>query len=367
MARLGELALLFLRLGTVAFGGPAAHIGMFEEEVIRRRQWLTHEEFLDLLGVASLVPGPTSTQMAAYVGRKRAGILGLMVAGACFVLPASIMVAFIAAAYVRYGELPRVAGILYGVKPVVIAVVVQALWGLRKAAYKSRFLTGVGVAALVASFLGANVLIVLLGTGAFVAAAGGLARRWHSLHPPAALLAATPVALKPLFLFFLKVGGTVIGSGYVLLAFLRADLVQHYGWLTEGKLLDAIAVGQVTPGPVFTTATFIGYLLAGVPGAVVATVGIFLPGFIYVGLSAPLLPRLRSSQLAAGFLDGVNVGALALMATITWHLGGAAITDAATAVMAAVSAALLLGWRVSSTWLILAGAAAGLVLKWAGG
>ena len=361
LARLKELALLFLRLGTVAFGGPAAHIAMFEDEVVRRREWLTHEQFLDLLGVASLIPGPTSTETAVYIGRLRAGLAGIIVAGLCFILPATIMVTAIAWAYMRFGELPRVAGLLYGVKPVVIAVVLQALWGLHKAAFKSRFLLGVGVAALAASVVGVNVLLVLLGTGAFVAVVQGLSRRRHALPSP--LLAATPFGLKPLFLFFLKVGGTVVGSGYVLLAYLRADLVQHYGWLTEGRLLDAIAVGQITPGPVFTTATFIGYTLAGVPGAAVATLGIFLPSFFYVGLSAPLIPRLRKWAPAGDFLDGVNVAALALMAVITWQLGRAAIVDVPTAILAVAAAALLLRFRVNSTWVILGGAAVGLCVK----
>ena len=362
-ATLKDLALLFLRLGATAFGGPAAHVAMMEDEVVRRREWLSHEEFLDLFGVASLIPGPSSTEMAVYIGRWRAGIAGIIVAGVCFILPASLIVGVIAWAYVTFGALPQVSGVLYGVKPVVIAVILQALWGLRKAAFKSTFLLVVGVIALAASFAGVNVLVVLLGTGAFVAVARWLADRWQAAHKPVALPAVVPFGLAPLFWFFLKVGATLVGSGYVLLAYLRADLVQNYGWLTEGRLLDAIAVGQVTPGPVFTTATFIGYVLGGIPGAAVATLGIFLPSFFYVGLSAPLLPRLRKSAIASAFLDGINVGALALMIVITWQLGRAAVVDVPTAILAVASAALLLVVRVNSTWLILGGAAVGLGVK----
>lgn len=359
---LKELSLLFLRLGATAFGGPAAHIAMMEDEVVRRRGWLSHEEFLDLLGATSLIPGPSSTEMAVYIGRLRAGLAGIVIAGACFILPAVIIVTAIAWAYVRFGSLPQISGLLYGVKPVVIAVVLQALWNLRRAAFKSKFLAVVGVVAIVASFAGVNVLIVLLGTGIFVAAIKFAADRLNSLRPPA-LLGISPFGLLPLFLFFLKVGAVLFGSGYVLLAFLRADLVQHYGWLTEGQLLDAIAVGQVTPGPVFTTATFIGYVLGGIPGAVVATVGIFLPSFFYVGLTAPLLPRIRRSPIAGAFLDGINVGALALMIFITWQLGRAAVIDIPTVIIAAISAVLLLALRVNTTWLIGGGAAIGMLVK----
>ena len=360
-ASLKQLAVLFLRLGVTAFGGPAAHIAMMQDEVVRRRGWLSDTEFLDLLGATGLIPGPSSTEMAIYIGRHRAGWAGILVAGTCFIFPAALIVAIIAWAYVRFGSLPQVVGLLYGVKPVVIAVVLQALLSLRRVALKTRFVMAMGLIALAASFLGVNVVIVLLGTGIVVALGSWLPRHWRSLKPPAALFGAVPFGLAPLFLVFLKVGAVLFGSGYVLLAFLRADLVQRYGWLSESHLLDAIAVGQVTPGPVFTTATFIGYLLAGPAGAAVATAGIFLPSFFYVAASAPLLPRLRRSALAGAFLDGVNVAALALMAMITWQLGRAAIIDIPTAAIAVVSAVLLLAFRVNSTWLILGGGAVGLV------
>jgi chromate transporter len=363
LSSLKELAFLFIRLGATSFGGPAAHIAMMEREVVQRRAWLSHEEFLDLIGATSLIPGPSSTEMAAYIGRLRAGLTGILVAGSCFILPAVLIVGVIAWAYMQFNTLPQVGYILYGVKPVVIAVVLQALWNLLRSAFKTKFLIAMGVFAIIASFAGANVLVILLGTGFIVAATRWITERVKSRPAPPSLLGFAPFGLLLLFLVFLKVGALLFGSGYVLLAFLRADLVQHYGWLSEGRLIDAIAIGQVTPGPVFTTATFIGYVLAGVPGAVVATVGIFLPSFFYVGLSAPLLPRVRRSPVAGAFFDGVNVGAIALMLFITWQLGRAAIVDIPTAIIAAFSATLLLATRLNPTYLIAGGAIIGFVLK----
>lgn len=348
-----ELAGLFLKLGTIAFGGPAAHIAMMEDEVVRRRQWLTHEEYLDMLGATNLIPGPNSTEMAIHVGHKRAGWAGLLVAGTCFILPAFLIVTACALAYVKFGKLPQAEGLLYGVKPVIIAVVVQALWGLGRKAVKNWLLAILGGAAVALSFLGVNELIVLFGIG--ILPMLGRIRK--------TTLAVEPFSLWAMGLFFVKVGAVLFGSGYVLLAFLRADLVEHWHWLNEGQLLDAIAVGQVTPGPVFTTATFIGYLLAGKTGAVVATVGIFLPAFVFVAISGPFLPRLRRSPVAGSFLDGVNVASLALMVTVTWYLGRAALIDVPTIILALASAILLLRFRVNSAWLVLGGALIGVILK----
>jgi len=361
---LGELARIFLKLGTVSFGGPAAHIAMMEDEVVRRRAWLTHDEFLDLVGAVNLIPGPNSTEMAIHVGRERAGWRGLLVAGACFILPAVLIVGAIAWAYVKFGALPAATGLLYGVKPVVIAVVLQALWSLGRTALKSWWLGALGIAAVVATALGVNELLVL-----GVAAALGLG--WKTKGTTrlglvaAGSFAGGPAAfgLWPLFGVFLKVGAVLFGSGYVLLAFLRADLVHRLHWLTEHQLLDAVAVGQVTPGPVFTTATFVGYVLHGASGAAVATLGIFLPAFVYVALSSAILPRVRRSAAARAALDAVNVASLALMAVVTWQLAGAALVDAWTVGLAAVSAVLLLGFRVNSSWLVLGGAAAGLAVR----
>ncbi|HEX3771030.1 MAG TPA: chromate efflux transporter [Polyangiaceae bacterium] len=363
-----DLALAFLRLGVTAFGGPAAHIAMMEDEFVRRRGWLDRPQFLDLVGAAGLIPGPSSTEVAIYIGYRRAGWRGLLVAGACFVLPAATMVTAIAWAYVRFGRLPALGGALYGIKAVIIAIVAQALAAFARTALKSRWAIALGLAAAVASVLGAPPVAVLAGAG--LAAAAVRAAR-SPRDGAMAIAAGAPWAAWPalgatgtlakLFLVFLKIGAVVFGSGYVLLAFLRADLVERAHWLTEAQLIDAVAVGQFTPGPVFTTATFIGYLVAGAPGAVVATVAVFLPSFVLVALSGPLIPRLRRSALAGAFLDGLNVASLALMAVVGVQLARAALVDAPSAVLAIASAAALFRWRVNSAWLVLAGGVLGTI------
>jgi chromate transporter len=372
---LGELASVFLKLGTTAFGGPAAHIAMMEDEVVRRRRWMTREEFLDLLGAANLIPGPNSTELAIHVGHRQGGWAGLLITGASFILPAVLIVTGFAWAYVRYGSLPEVAGILYGVKPVIIVIVLQALWSLGKTAVKTKFLAVIGLAGVALTWLGVHELLVLAGAGLVVVLVKAFSqrddRRFLSVEF-AFLLQATATAtstfgLLPLFLFFLKVGAVLYGSGYVLLAFIRADLVERWHWLTESQLLDAIAVGQVTPGPVFTTATFIGYVLGGYQGAIVATLGIFLPAFCFVALSGPLVPRIRRSPAAGAFLDGVNVAALSLMVLVTFQLGRASLVDIKTLLIAAISGFILFRFRVNSAWLVLGGAIAGLIISRAGG
>jgi chromate transporter len=355
-----ELARAFLRLGTTAFGGPVAHIAMMEQEFVRRRAWLSREEFLDLVGAAVLIPGPSSTELAIYLGYRRAGWRGLLVAGLCFILPAALMVTTIAWAYVRYGQLPAVSGMLYGVKPVIIAIVAQALLVFGRTAVRSAWLGAIGVAAAFASALGVSPVLVLFAAGAVCAAARarpeGRMAAWIGPAPlGATAVLAAPAGLLKLFLVFLKVGALVFGSGYVLLAFLRGDLVEGTHWLTEPQLIDAVAVGQFTPGPVFTTATFIGYVVAGVPGALVATIGIFLPSFLLVAVSGPLIPRVRRSRIAGAFLDGVSVAAVALMGVAGVQLGRAAIVDVPTALIAAASAAALYRWRVNSAWFVLGG------------
>lgn len=376
---LRELALFFLRLGTTAFGGPAAHIAIMQDELVRRRQWLSREKFLDLLGASNLIPGPSSSELAIHIGYLRAGWKGLAVAGICFISPAALIVGVLAWAYVRYGSLPAVSDILYGVKPVVIAVIVQALWGLGNTALKTVWMAIVGIASLILAFLGLHPLLLLVIAGLAICLTRIRPSQLRSAHLslstlslsallPASLVAtmvtvatAAAFSLRLLFLLFLKVGALTFGSGYVLLAFLRADFVVHHAWLTDAKLLDAVAVGQLTPGPVFTTATFIGYLLGGIPGAVVATVGIFLPAFLLVALSGPLIPLIRSSKLAAEFLDGVNVASLALMAEVTWQLGRTSLIDGVTVVLAIISLATLLRFRWNSIWLLLIGAVVGMV------
>jgi len=363
---LRELAAFFLRLGTTAFGGPAAHIAIMEDELVRRRRWLSRETFLDLLGASSLIPGPSSSELAIHIGYLRAGWIGLVVAGCCFILPAGLIVGALAWLYVRFGTLAVVSAVLYAVKPVVIAIVLQALWGLGRTAIKNKFLAIVGMCGVVAAFLGVHPLLLLLIAGAVACLVEPGGRRivaWSWPLPTASIVTGTASAatfgLVSLFLVFLKIGAVVFGSGYVLLAFLRSDLVVHRGWLTDSQLIDAVAVGQLTPGPVFTTGTFIGYLLAGLPGSIVATVGIFLPAFLLVAASGPLVPKIRKSRVAASFLDGVNVGSLALMAFVAWQLGRTSIVDGFTIALATVSAIALFRLKVNSVWLILGGAVAG--------
>ncbi len=356
-----------------------------EDELVRRRAWLSREKFLDLLGASNLIPGPSSSELAIHIGYLRAGWAGLLVAGSCFILPAAAMVAALAWAYIHFGRLPATSALLYGVKPVVIAVILQALWGLGRTAAKTRLLAAVGLVSVALSIYGLHPLLLLVVAGAAVALTSGmvraskqggaalpapfaasrpLTRTYATLAKTTAGAAmAAPFGLWPLFLVFLKMGAVVFGSGYVLLAFLRADLVVHRGWLTDGQLVDAIAIGQVTPGPVFTTATFIGYVLGGLKGALVATVGIFLPAFVWVAVSGPLVPRIRKSPVAGAFLDGVNVASLALMAVVTWQLGRASLVDSETTLLAITSLFLLLRFRVNSAWLVLIGALVGLLSR----
>lgn len=365
--RPSELGLLFLRLGATAFGGPAAHIAMMRDEVVTRRQWLDEEQFLDLLGATNLIPGPNSTEMAIHIGWARARWVGLLVAGAAFIAPAMLITAAFGAAYVRWGKLPAFNWLSYGVKPVIIAVVVQAIVGLLPKAAKTARLRLLGAAATLLAVAGVDELLLLFGAGAAaVLLARPSARRAAELRPLLAPLvpafasgAVGGATLPALFWVFLKTGSVLFGSGYVLLAFLRTDLVERLRWLTEAQLIDAIAVGQVTPGPVFTTATFIGYVLLGPSGALVATLGIFLPAFVFVALSGPLVPRLRSSALAGAFLDGVNVASLGLMLAVTLELARAALIDVPTLLLAASAALLLFCFELNSTWLILGGAALG--------
>ena len=365
-----------------AFGGPAAHIAMMEDEVVQRRRWVPREKFLDLLGAANLIPGPSSTEMAIFIGYLCKGWAGLLLGGVCFIAPAMLIVMVLAWAYARFGNLPQVTWLLYGVKPVVIAIILQALWKLGRTAVKNEFLAALAIIGLILNLLGMNILVLLFGTGVISGMRQGLiqdrARNWKPLlimllsvccflalaYYAAGFYSTEKVTfgLLPLFLFFVKVGSIVFGSGYVLLAFLQADLVAHWHWLTTTQLLDAIAVGQVTPGPVFTTATFIGYLLAGLPGALIATAGIFLPSFIFVAASSPLIPRLRKSAVAGAFLDGVIIASLALMTSVTWSLGRDAIIDVPTALLALASVVLLVRFRLNSLWLVLGGALAGFLI-----
>jgi chromate transporter len=366
---LREIAKEFLRLGFVAYGGPAAHIAMMEERYVRRRGWLTPERFLDLLGAASLLPGPSSTEVAIYLGEIRGGIAGLIVAGACFILPAAALVMALAWAYMKYGAVPQVAGLLFGIKPVVVALIAQAIWNLGQTALKSVWLSVLAIVAIGLALWGASPLIVLIGAEVLWVLIRKGTRLAQDKAATAGLLGtgaagtSAAIGVLPVFLYFLKVGAVLVGSGYVLLAVLRADLVVKMHWLSDAQLLDAIAVSQATPGPFFTVATFVGYVLGGWKGAVLATVGTFLPAFVYVRVTAKFLPKLRKSAAASAFLDGVNAAAVALMAVVGWQFARAAIVNVPAILLMIVSAGLVFRYKVNSAWLVLGGAIVGIVLR----
>jgi chromate transporter len=382
LSRLSEIAQLFLKLGVIGFGGPVAHIAMIEDEVVKRREWLTKEHFLDLLGATNLIPGPNSTEMAIHVGYIYGGWLGLIVAGVCFIFPAVLITGVFAWIYVNYGTLPQIAPLLYGIKPAVLAVIINALWGLGKKAVKTRQLLIISVIVglvnyiwkvnevlvlLVGGFLGmlwlhfskngnqgnqTNLLIAGLTTGATLQAVAANTT-----------VSVSSVPLWELGWFFLKVGSVLFGGGYLLVAFLQGGLVDEYGWLTQQQLLDAIAIGQFTPGPVLSTATFIGYILAGIPGSIVATIGIFLPSFLFVAALNPIIPRLRASSWTKQFLDAVNVCAVALMVVTTIQLGIATLNlpkiDLLGLAITVTSAILIIRYRINAAWLVLGGAVVG--------
>ena len=368
--RLAEVAKLFLKLGVTGFGGPAAHIAMMHDETVKRRKWLNDQELLDLVGATNLIPGPNSTEMAIHIGFLRAGWLGMITGGVCFIVPAMLIVLLLSWIYVRFGSLPQASWLLYGIKPVVISIIAQALWGLGQKAIKGTIAAITAIIVLALYFAGVNEIALLFAGGLAVMLAANLQRlRGGSLGTflvplgGAGLLSqvSIPFSLPSLFFTFLKIGAVLYGSGYVLLAFLRADFVVRFGWLTDRQLLDAIAIGQVTPGPLFTTATFIGFILGGTAGALLATLGIFLPSFIFVAISNPLIPKIRNSTWVSGLLDGVNVASLGLMAAVSWQLGLASLTDPLTILIAIVSFVLLIRFKVNSTWLIAGGALIGLL------
>jgi chromate transporter len=373
MHRLKEVACVFLKLGTIAFGGPAAHIAMMNDELVEKRKWVDRETFLDLLGAANLIPGPNSTELAIHLGYKRAGWLGLITAGACFILPAMLTVWALAALYGRYQKLPELSFVLYGIKPVIIAVVGQALWGLAKSAVKNKTTAVLGSAAFVLALCGLNEILLLLLSGFLAMVVYNrtklLSKGTASAWVPAVFLfagegaarntASAGMSLAALFWTFLKIGSVLYGSGYVLLAFLQSDFVDRSGALTSQQLLDAVAVGQFTPGPVFTTATFIGYLIHGSSGALLATLGIFLPAFVFVAVINPWVPRLRKSSWFSAFLDGVNVASLALMGAVAWQLCRGTLIDGLTVALTAVALFLLIRFKVNSVWLVIGGGVVG--------
>ena len=373
-----EVVTLALKLGLTAFGGPAAHVAMLRDEIVTRRRWMSDSYFLDLLAASNLIPGPNSTEMVIHAGYHRAGWRGLLAGGLFFILPAALITLAFAWVYERYGTTPQLESFLYGVKPVVIAVIVQAIWGLGRSIASQLPLLGVSLIALALSLLGLNELVVLIGFGVAVMVARVVTERGVAgflffvevpqglLHRSPELAPALAAAVEPyspirLFLELLKTGATLYGTGYVLLSFLQQDFVENLGWLTEQQLLDAVAVGQFTPGPVFTTATFVGYLVGGWGGAALATAGIFLTAFVLGGLTHSLVPKLRSSRWASGFLDGVSAAAVGMMAAVTVVLGRAALVDMFTIVLAVIATLLLVRFKINSAWLIVVGGMLGVL------
>lgn len=381
--RVWEVARLFLKLGTIGFGGPAATIAMMDDEVVARRGWLSRQQFLDLVGVTNLIPGPNAAELAIHIGYRRAGWPGLFAAGAGFIIPAALISAALGWAYSRYGALPAVAPYLMGIKPAVLVIVVAALWRLGAKAMGRRDLFLLGLAVAVSTFLGANEILALFGGGLLGAAWLQFRARPRKAGPPAHLglawlpplllrlglpWAASAVAvpafsLVRLALFFLKTGAVLYGTGYVLIAFLQGDLVQTYGWLTQQQLLDAVAAGQLTPGPLLSTASFIGYLLAGAPGAALSTLAIFTPSFLFVIIVQPIVPHLRRSAWTAAFLDAVNASSISLMAAVTVQLGIAVLTGWQSVLIALLAGVAAWRWRLNSAWLVAGGAILGLALS----
>ena len=356
---LRELAGLFTRLGLTAFGGPAAHIAMMQKEVVDKRGWMDHQHFLDLIGATNLIPGPNSTEMAIHIGHERGGWKGLLVAGCCFILPAVLITGVIAWLYQRYGQLPRVRPFIYGIKPAIIAIILAAVFPLAKKALKSVELWVLGVLALAASLLGFNEIVVMFGAGLLMLLA------WMLRRPGGVLRSVLPMVLLDMPLFsaanvriffvFLKIGAILYGSGYVLFAFLDSELVAK-GLLTRPQLVDAIAVGQFTPGPVFSSVTFIGWQMNGLYGAVMATIAVFLPSFVFVALLNPLVPRMRRSKGFSAFLDGVNAASVAIIVAVCVVFARETVTDWRTVLIALLSLIVVFGFPKVNSALVVAGA-----------
>jgi chromate transporter len=365
------IVITFLKLGFTAFGGPAAAMGMMRQEFVQKKEWLSEDEFLDLMGISNLIPGPNATELAIYIGYKHAGWLGLVLAGTCYIIPAMLIVLGFAWAYLNFGSLPALEGVLYWIKPVVIAILIYALWGMLKNRWRTKLGLAMAVIVLAATLLGVGPLPLLLGGGLLFSLIR-IIKNKAEIHPPSGgilpvlmilsgqMSAEQPFNLLRLFWVFLKAGALMYGSGYVLLAFIQDDLVHKFGWLTQGQLLDAIAVGQVTPGPLATTATFVGYITGGLPGAFLATLAMFLPGFIFVALTHPFLDQLRSSTAGRGFLDGVIFASLGLWAGVTWQIMGAALVDPITVITMVVSLLLLFIFNLNTSWIIIASTLIGL-------
>jgi chromate transporter len=374
VTRVAEVAALFFKLGAISFGGPAAHIALMEQEVVVKRGWLSREHFLDLLAATNLVPGPNATEMAIHIGFVRAGWAGFVAGGVAFIVPAFLISLTLAMTYVHLGTLPQGAAVFYGINPAVMAIILTATYRLGRTAIRDKAAVALGVACLGAVMLGVNEVMVLLAAGV----AGILiyaSPRWPWLAaivfgfalPTFASAHGLDDKLARLGLFFLKVGALIFGSGMVLFAFIQRDVVTGYGWLTLQQLLDAIAVGQMTPGPVLSSATFIGYLVAGVPGAVISTIAVFFPSFVIVALIGPWIPRLRQSPIAQAFLRGVNAAVVALILSVSLALFRSAVVDVWTALVVVVGLVALLHFKVNTLWLVMGGAVVGLARYFAFG
>lgn len=358
-------------MGWYAFGGPAAHIAMMEEEIVRKRQWMDRQHFLDLMGATNLIPGPNSTEMTMHCGHERAGVAGLFIAGACFIFPAVLLTGILAWAYVRYGQLPAVEPFIFGIKPAVLAIIAGAILKLGKKALKNWELGLLGLLTLIVSMLGVSEILALLGAGLLGGVYFYLRRRGQAklsaLFPlllwQTGAATLTKLSTAQIFWSFLKVGAILYGSGYVLFAYLDAELVAR-GWLSRPELIDAIAIGQFTPGPVLSTATFIGFQLGGVAGAAAATLGIFLPSFLFVWILNPLVPKMRQSTFLGAFLDAVNIAAVAVMVAVLLDMGRDSLVDWRAWVIAGVSVLAAFGpHKISSMWIVLGGAVLGYLLQ----
>jgi chromate transporter len=374
--RLKEVALLFLKLGALSFGGPAVYIALMHHETVHRHRWIDEQCFLDLVGATNLIPGPNATEMAIHLGLIRAGWLGLITAGTLFILPGMAATLLVAWVYVTYGSIPEVGWVLYGVKPVVIGMVIEALWNLGRKGIKGPTTATVGIGVVVLYLLGFNEIALLFGGAAVVLLVySGRRSMKHGLFAVVSVpalfeisssalnAAVVPFSQTALFLSFLKIGSVLFGSGYVLLAFLRSEFVVNLGWLTNQQILDAVVAGQITPGPVFSSATFIGYLVGSWPSALLATLGIFLPSFLFVGLLSRILPFVRKSSWAATFLDGVNAASLGLMAGVTVQLGQTALIDLFTVMLLLITLFAIFRFGVNFVWLIVGGGLLGAIYQ----
>ncbi len=371
-SRLVSVALAFIKLGFIAFGGPAAAYAMMRQEFVIRQGWISEDDFFDFMGIANLVPGPNATELAILIGYHHAGWWGLILGGACYIFPAMVAVLALAWTYTQFGALPAIEGILYGIKPVVLAILISAMWGILKPRLKNIVGLGLAVVVCVAFLFGVSPIILLLGGGILMALLRAFQNSKNHLSlsviwlplPGIILRVLTetiPFNLWRLFWVFLKAGALMLGSGYVLLAFIHDDLVVRLGWLTEWQMVDAIAVGQVTPGPLATTATFVGYIMGGLPAALLATLAMFLPSFMIVILMLPVIEKIRASQRYQGFLEGVNFAALGLMAGVTWEITETALVDPITGLITVTALILLILVKLDTPWLVLGGALIGLI------